>query len=251
MKKLIFLMFYVPVTFSSLQTMLENYSILKNTTRPFNRLLTDMMGSSLTNIVNYGCWCYFGEDGHGKGRGEPVNKVDQYCKILHDGYQCIMMDSKQESSNKCVPWEADYTSSPSLVSDLSNLCKQKNAGDNCAIRSCIVENLFITSIFQEFISGYTLDMRFSKNNGFDQDRHCFHSRALDVNVNGDKNGNSGKQSSDSNKNQTPRLDELMCCGDYPYRFPHKIAEGKECCGSKAYDNELLQCCEDSTIKITC
>jgi len=234
--------------FSTLETMLENYSSLQNSTgRPFNRLLTDMMGSSLKNIVNYGCWCYFGTEGHGKGRGEPVNQVDEFCKNLHDGYQCIVLDAESEGQQNCVPWEVDYTTSPSMVADLTELCTRKN-DNNCAIRTCIVENLFITSIFQAFISGYTLDDSFSALNGFDQEETCFPKmmETTEKPVGAHGGGGYGGNSNLISENQ-----ESMCCGDYPHRFPHKKLAGKECCGSKSYDSGLLQCCDQDKVQFTC
>lgn len=237
--------------FSTLETMLENYSSLQNSTgRPFNRLLTDMMGSSLENIVNYGCWCYFGTDGHGKGRGEPVNRVDEFCKNLHDGYQCIKLDANSENQKNCVPWEVDYTTSPSMVADLSELCARKNAGNNCAIRSCIVENLFITSIFQAFISGYTLDDNFSALNGFEQEENCF-SKTIDTTENPVWAHGGGGNGGNSQNGEIAEQEESMCCGEYPHRFPHKKTATKKCCGSKAYDGGLLQCCDQDKVQFTC
>ena len=46
-------------------------------------------------IDHYGCWCYFETD-HGKGKGNPVNKIDQVCKTLHDGYSCAVKDSEND-----------------------------------------------------------------------------------------------------------------------------------------------------------
>ena len=60
----------------------------------------------LTNLLDkYGCWCYFSGEMRGKGRGSPVDNIDQICKVLADGYACAKIDSEREN---CVPWEVDY-----------------------------------------------------------------------------------------------------------------------------------------------
>ena len=63
----------------------------------------------ISGIDGYGCWCYF-QDAHGSGKGAPVNKVDEQCKILHDGYSCILMDDEDagEDGENCVPWDVKY-----------------------------------------------------------------------------------------------------------------------------------------------
>ena len=60
----------------------------------------------LTNLLDkYGCWCYFEGDMIGKGRGNPVDNIDQVCKTLSDGYACAKIDSGEAD---CVPWQVDY-----------------------------------------------------------------------------------------------------------------------------------------------
>ena len=51
--------------------------------------------TSIQQISNYGCWCYFQEN-HGQGKGTPVDDVDQYCQYLHHGYECAMIDAELE-----------------------------------------------------------------------------------------------------------------------------------------------------------
>ena len=60
---------------------------------------------NLANTLNnYGCWCYLDGD-HGKGRGKPVDKLDEACRILSQGYACAAMDHGAD----CVPWQQDYS----------------------------------------------------------------------------------------------------------------------------------------------
>ena len=51
----------------------------------------------LNEISNgYGCWCNFKKDGHLKGKGKPVDAIDQICRTLHDGYKCSHIDAIEE-----------------------------------------------------------------------------------------------------------------------------------------------------------
>merc|ERR1712110_1289011 len=97
--------------------------------------------STMSTINRYGCWCYF-EDDHGKGKSQPVNEVDAFCKTLHQGYDCAMIDA-EEAGSSCTPWEVNYlAANQGEVEVLVNLCNAQNAGDDCAINACIVEGKF-------------------------------------------------------------------------------------------------------------
>ena len=87
----------------------------------FDRALSEIMGSTMDQINDYGCWCYF-EDQHGQGKGQPVNDVDEYCKQLHQGYDCAKIDSQ----NACIPWEANYNSRPEKHEDVIPDCTNEN-----------------------------------------------------------------------------------------------------------------------------
>ena len=105
-------------------------------------------GFSFGGIENgYGCWCYF-EDSHGQGKGVPRDQIDENCKILHDGYDCVLLDHQN-----CVPWDVSYVSLSTIelftlaLQDTSsdaimNDCEIQNAGNACAIDSCKVEQFF-------------------------------------------------------------------------------------------------------------
>ena len=42
--------------------------------------------------------------------------------------------------------------------------------------------------------------------------------------------------------------ELMCCGDYPNRFPYKHSESRGCCHGKTYNMWNFQCCDNGGLK---
>merc|ERR1712079_465815 len=70
------------------------------------RAFGGQIGNTINGMNEYGCWCYFYDD-HGRGKGTPVDAIDEMCKTLHEGYECAMRDAEDEGST-CVPWEVDY-----------------------------------------------------------------------------------------------------------------------------------------------
>ena len=54
-----------------------------------------------------GCWCYFDEN-HGKGKGQPVNAIDEKCRQLAHAYDCAIMDAEDAGEPPCVPWDVQY-----------------------------------------------------------------------------------------------------------------------------------------------
>lgn len=195
----------------------------------------------ISSIDGYGCWCYFQEE-HGSGRGSPVNKVDELCKILQDGYSCILMDADDEGEGGCVPWDVKYNSATGLgllASDNDNnssledalrfKCKLKNKKSNCAARACMVENYFVVSLVKLFLSGDRFnDSLLHSKKKFDPIEGCPVKTRI-----GD-----------------PVTKE--CCGLYPVRFPYRHRNGdRSCCVDKTYRTDLMVCCADGSVKLAC
>merc|ERR1712066_483738 len=150
----------------------------------------------------YGCWCYF-DDMHGKGKSHATDEIDAYCQVLAEGYDCAVLDADEEGDS-CIPWEVEYESSTVNLEQIADMCADKNVG-NCAVRACIVEQTFVTSIFQSFLFGYSM---------------C--------------------------------QSEKSCCGEYPKRRVFKTHGGtRACCGSKTYDQDIMQCCSPDKVKLVC
>lgn len=186
--------------------------------------------ASLDAIWGYGCWCYF-QDEHGQGQGAAQNFVDRHCQILHHGYSCIKMDAADENDPDCEPFVEDYNTIQVLGNNefaLEADCEAKNAGNNCAIRSCAVESFFVLNIFNDFFSGKLFDPSLKHDLGqFDPFDVC---------------------PRNAPKDNSP----WECCGDYPKRFPYKTRMGQRaCCGQNTYDTTVLMCCGGDNISASC
>jgi hypothetical protein len=194
-----------------------------------NRAFSGQIGNTINSMNEYGCWCYFGDD-HGRGKGTPVDAIDEMCKVLHEGYECAMRDAEDEGST-CVPWEVAYTSAVGGSGlTIAEECANVNSGNNCAIRACTVEGSFMANLLDVFISGNGINNDNRHSNGFDQATVCATK----------KNGGGP-----SNK---------ACCGNYPDRFPFKTVGGdRQCCGSRTYNSLTLKCCDASAsqVKFNC
>merc|ERR1712088_1005334 len=101
------------------------------------KAFTGQIGKTINSLNEYGCWCYLYDD-HGRGKGVPVDVIDEMCKTLADGYECAAA----------------------------------NEGNNCAIRACIVEGAFIANLLDVFASGGSIDDSLRHENGFDVATSC-------------------------------------------------------------------------------
>jgi len=210
-----------------------------STETPLRTLASGWANSMVNSIDGYACWCYF-ENDHGKGRGQVQNDLDAQCKVLHDGYSCILMDSEEEGDS-CIPWEEEYTApsgvgwwsktgdDESLKAALQKDCwrRNKKRGD-CAQRACIVEGYFSINLFGLLTNGKKYDPKLKHDmNKWDPEDNC----PLKANT------------SEAEK---------KCCGEYPIRFPYRHTDGRrECCNGHTFNAEFLQCCDNKDIKLTC
>jgi len=199
---------------------------------------SDWAQEIIESINSYGCWCYF-QDDHGKGKGTPANEVDNQCKILHDGYTCILMDAELEGE-ECTPWDVQYNSASGLGllanDDANNAtledalrfkCKKVNKRSNCAARACMVENYFVVRMVRLFLHSVQFDPSLKHDLGhFDPKVDCPTKEGV--------------------------KSEKECCGEYPLRFPYKHLNGdRACCVDRTYNTNVLMCCDDGSVKIVC
>lgn len=183
-------------------------------------------------INEYGCWCYF-QNGHGSGRGKPVDEIDTLCKRLHDGYTCAIMDA-QDQGSECTPWEIEYNSAVGSgmiqdmdISTIRAECDVQNPDTAaCGNWVCKIEGYFVQQLVLYFTHGGLINHGNRHANGF--------------NVNLDCPVSTGIKS------------EKACCDEYPLRFPFKTYNGaRDCCYSHTFNTNLYQCCPDGRVKMTC
>ena len=99
--------FLLKSIFAGIAKMDKQFAELVNVTYGYDdRSISWMLGFALPYIDHSGCYCYF-DSNHYKGKGQPKSKVDSWCKQLHEGYSCAIMDAESEGY-ECVPWEVDY-----------------------------------------------------------------------------------------------------------------------------------------------
>jgi hypothetical protein len=226
----------LPMAFAGVAQMDSMLSELNNSTAASDGQrniinVNNPIHTTLSKIWNYGCWCYFQEN-HGKGSGEAQNYMDEHCRVLHHGYTCVMMDAADENDNACDPFTHEYNTITILGAVPEQVqidCETRNAGDNCAIRSCAVESYFVLNIFNEAFGDNTFDATLKHDNGFDA--------SVCRGTGGTGSGGSSPWS---------------CCASYPTRFPFRTGNGRrECCAEVTYDTTMFSCCDESTVSISC
>lgn len=218
----------------------------------------NFMVAAIDPIINYGCWCYF-EDNHGLGRGHPVNKIDEICKVMHDGYECAIMDMPD-----CVPWEVEYSPiigvaglKQNTPEEILESCKTVNTDDTgventCGARACSIETNFLNDLLAHIMFN-KVDEIYSHANGFPPEEQCqalVHSPLPPSMISpksglGGGGGSGGASKSGKKKN----VGQKQCCGSYPKRFPYRDLGGnRACCGQKTYSTLVLTCCGDDELR---
>lgn len=156
-----------------------------------------------------------------------MNDVDAACKLLHDGYECAIIDSRAENE-ECVPWNTPYNSSTGMGgNNLVDECTTSNLNSKCGERACIIESQFVSTLISQYMKGFQIDPAYKHSTGFDIESGC---------------------PTKSNSRES----EKSCCGYYPYRHPYKTyGDERKCCGLKTYDSKLLECCNDGKARGSC
>merc|ERR1712176_615978 len=157
--------------------------------------------------------------------------IDTYCKGLHMGYECIMMDF-QDTMFACIPWEIEYNSAyaggyhplglePGHIEDE---CDRINTPGTCQNAVCRVEGYFMQGFFSEAIFNLAINTEYNHSMGFNPDENnC----PTITHVQGDY--------------------ELECCGVYPHRIPYHNRENNKCCGNTTYNPKMFVCCDDGSV----
>jgi len=189
--------------------------------------------SDMGLISEYGCWCFFDIEEIKTGRSHPVDLIDSFCKRLHDGYECAILDAAA-LGEECVPWTVEYNSATGTgipggltIDNLREECRNQNPTVGCAQYTCMIEGYFVSTLVLGFTHGTAvIDEAMRHANGFDFDESC--------------PINKGVKS------------EKECCNEHPVRFPYKTYGGaRDCCIDKTFNAGILNCCADGSVRISC
>lgn len=251
------------LTIATLRNMEQN---LKHLESKFSRQrfggAPSFLQASIAQINHYGCWCFF-QDDHHLAKGPPQNEVDKFCKILHNGYECAMIDSGDKNLPACSPWKVDYNSSTMIgntAQEVETNCMVSNAG-YCEQRACIVENFFILNIFSVFFTSTPFDPSLKHDLGFDYAGECLLRNDLPSLQNPgnflpkpDNSGNNDQNNPLTNNTEPAATIKPVvkrpksCCGCYPNRFVYHFDENKaQCCGKETYNPTFKSCCHTNNL----
>ena len=220
-----------------------------------------LLKSNMGLINEYGCWCFF-EDEFVGGQGATQDPLDEICRTLSHGYDCILMDFDTGNNGTCTPYEVVYNSAFGsglapfglTMANLVDECDAQNVAGSCEAAVCKVEGWFLLSYFTWTVFGGQMDSSKMASNGFDHDDTCKGIKALAAGgltpaannpfPTGNNNGNSA--------GSTPVNDiptEKKCCGDHPLRFPYNHSDAlKMCCNGVTYNPNLLECCPNNSVQ---
>ena len=60
---------------------------------PESRAFSPAVVQQISQLKNYGCWCYFDDENsmkiNGLGKSKPVDEIDTFCKQLHNNYNAF------------------------------------------------------------------------------------------------------------------------------------------------------------------
>lgn len=220
----------------------------------------------LAAINPYGCWCNF-ENMPSPFGGQPVNEIDEACRVLQEGYRCIQLDHE----NTCDSTSAGYEAPPrymgirdkvTLVNKIHSHCARVNVDDPCNYKLCTVEAYFINTLFMYMMSGKRIDLTASHKMGFNAEEMCVKKTSVITNPfgsgDGDSDildaiiGNGGSPGSPKSPKDQPSQPKDHCCGVYPIRAPYNASEekSKSCCnGEHIFNTFTHQCCDDGSLVV--
>lgn len=206
---------------------------------------------TLSNVFNYGCWCYFGNQA--PARGPVMDEVDGFCQTWYHSKDCIGIDNgptcdiSMQYNDVLTAQQNPFD--PSL--DYMGLCQTANAGDQCAIENCAVDAYFLRSIFNHMAFNH-LNSTLSQAFGWDKDicRGLSGSDLAASTVAPFTTAAPVVVTTAAPGTTEPPVPADACCGSYPNRFPYKTKQGtRSCCNDNTYNNLLLECCPNNSIAV--
>ena len=182
----------------------------------------------------YGCYCNF-DNTYFKGRGAPVDEMDELCKAASQCYACVVMDGDDENQT-CDPHVTGYTAitlpsgQPGEPKQTIQQSCSHSDNNNCSKRTCNCQLDFVSKAWNLMMSGkFNLNLpAYKHSEGNFDDAVC--------------------DSSSAGSGGPPK--EPECCGQYPSRKPYYSNKMACCKDTNVFNMHFKKCCEDgSTVMI--
>jgi hypothetical protein len=261
------------------------FAQINNATRSSDPQARNLLNSAEKTLNGYGCWCYFDSDldplaagRPGPGRGKTVDPVDNACKILHQAYDCIIMDIEAMGGwtnhqkvlasdagltneqrlaagheTECIPWTQAML--PAIATSDANgiysACLELNQPnvfqglENEPLQGigAMHPNLFHVGFGRCATLACAVEGTFS-----DTIKTLQQSVLARIDEFGHEEGFDPDTEclvADVHNN----AEEPQCCGVYPsrYKYHPKNKWGERgCCGQSVFDSNLFECCDEAT-----
>lgn len=188
-------------------------------------------------LNEYGCWCYSGRSGVGRGRGQPIDKFDEICRAMNQAYECVTRDGAPNGDATCDPhtqssqgytWEVEYEVNNMKV-DTILTCTGDNVDNWCQNTVCEIDMLYTKLYLDLIMDGEEPNYdAFSHSNGFNVAKECKSDNS--------GSGNGGGPIDPPNGPQPYK----KCCGKYPHRWIYRtnkaVGGNRQCCDIEGQDN---------------
>ena len=269
--------FYTLATLLPLPTLIQaDFAFIQAQMR---KKLASSSTSPLRNIqsVTYGCHCFYdempimtGKTKPFKPKGKPVDKLDGYCKILNDAYECIELDGVEgeingvvtdaqaldKDGNICNPRTASSNLSETWWIDLGynmynghlsenqlkNRCLTLNNNiDSCEVYVCMIEAKFLMRFWDK-------NEDFLNEEDFKKYGHAWDTYGENVDYEGNfydyESIHSFDPASSCSSDALGGGNEKSCCGNFPDRAVYRPRNGAVgCCNGKTYSTTFHSCCK--------
>jgi len=193
---------------------------------------------------DYGCWCLFASNNGyvGSGSGEPVDEFDAECKLLHDNYNCMVVEESTCDVYNVVYnrpggawttyWADKLWAGTVTPAEIVSECNSVN-NPLCERSACIIESTFLNKY-------YALMLRWR-----DGDTTVLqHSNAHIVGFN-TAVCNPGNTFTAWNGNRGTK----RCCGNYETYKQIYFDGSKGCCNSQnVYNLQTKKCCMNGNVR---
>lgn len=237
----------------------------------FEEVLKKLTTEDLSIIENYGCYCNFNNDRdfRVKSKGKPIDTIDHFCKVLHEGYTCAIIDSEID---KGYGDEADdeletSSSRPDLLDEMSDsetkaepedldyhdkdMCVPWEVQYKSAFNNGMFTNLTLTEIryqCEKYNGKETCSALACQVEGwFVQSFFNYFTAKNGGEVDQDLRHTNGFKYKDTCFGRQLKIEQQSCCNEYPVRYPFNNKGGeRKCCRSHTYNARSHTCCADGT-----